>query len=176
MLQIIAAGGLVSLAVVAPNTPKAMPRWLLKKIFDQPQGARSAAVSRLIREGCVARDVREGVRVLRITARGRDYLSREQERLTTAPKKLKRWDGKWRVVTFDIPERHRGLRDRIRTKLREAGFAMLQGSIWVYPFPCEEFIVLLKSDMRIGKVVLYMVVEELENDRWLKHEFGLPAQ
>lgn len=41
-----------------------------------------------------------------------------------------KWDGKWRIVIFDIPEKHRHLRDTFRSQLREFQFEPLQKSVW----------------------------------------------
>lgn len=43
----------------------------------------------------------------------------------------KSWDGKWRIVIFDIPEKHRKIRNSFRSKLREWQFEKLQKSVWV---------------------------------------------
>ena len=45
------------------------------------------------------------------------------------------WDGKWRMVVFDLPERKRGLRNEFRKQLRAARFGGLQGSVWISPDP-----------------------------------------
>ena len=87
--------------------------------------------------------------------------------------KRKRWDKHWRVIIFDIPERRRGTRDRLRIVMREAGFYRLQDSVWLYPHDCEDFVTLLKADLKIGAAVLYMVVEKIENDSKLKEHFLL---
>lgn len=41
------------------------------------------------------------------------------------------WDGKYRLVIFDIPERNRVVRDTLRRKLKEFGFVGWQKSVWV---------------------------------------------
>ena len=43
----------------------------------------------------------------------------------------KSWDGKWRIVIFDIPEKQRKVRNSLRNKLREWQFEQLQKSVWV---------------------------------------------
>lgn len=43
----------------------------------------------------------------------------------------KRWDKKWRIVIWDIPEKHRKLRDLLRRKLKEWEFTQWQKSVWV---------------------------------------------
>ena len=45
------------------------------------------------------------------------------------------WDGRWRLVVFDIPERARGIRDRLRNLLVQVGFKPLQASVYISPYP-----------------------------------------
>jgi phenylacetic acid degradation operon negative regulatory protein len=45
----------------------------------------------------------------------------------------KEWDGKWRLVAYNIPESSRVLRDKLRTKLRSMGFANLGAAVWISP-------------------------------------------
>src|SRR3989338_8740607 len=51
--------------------------------------------------------------------------------------KHKQWDKKWRVVIFDIPREFNRERDVLRGKLKEFGFYMLQESVFIFPYPCE---------------------------------------
>lgn len=43
----------------------------------------------------------------------------------------RRWSGKWYIVTFDVPERERGKRDRFRSVLRALGYVPLHQSVWL---------------------------------------------
>lgn len=76
-------------------------------------------------------------------------------------------------MIFDIPERKRKIRDQIRTLFKLAGFYLLQDSVWVYPYDCEDILTLLKSELGVGKDVLYLIVDELENDKHLRNFFDL---
>ncbi|MDP3794229.1 MAG: CRISPR-associated endonuclease Cas2 [Candidatus Uhrbacteria bacterium] len=87
--------------------------------------------------------------------------------------KPKKWDQKWRLLIFDIPESRRSLRDRIRHLLRQFGFLRLQDSVWVYPYECREVLELLRTRYKIRSQALYVRVDALDNDHWLKKEFGL---
>jgi len=60
--------------------------------------------------------------------------------------------------------------------MQAVGFLRIQDSSWLYPYDCEEFMALLKADLHIGKDVLYAVVEEIENDKWIRKHFNLPAK
>jgi len=111
---------------------------------------------------------------LKITQGGKRYLFRclslgDNKELN----KNKKWDGKWRVLVFDIPESRRFDRDNIRRALISIGFMRLQDSVWVYPYNCEDLISLLKADTETGDDVLYMITESIENDQSIKKYFGL---
>ena len=56
---------------------------------------------------------------------------------------------------------------------RQAGLLRLQDSVWVYPYDCEDIVTLLKTDFGIGKHLLYLIVDELENDKNLREDFNL---
>ncbi len=47
------------------------------------------------------------------------------------------WDGKWRIVGFDIEESERSLRNVLRQSLKLLGFGMLQKSLYISPLPVE---------------------------------------
>ncbi len=57
---------------------------------------------------------------------------------TLTLKGRKRWDGKWRMVLFDIPEARRKVRDALRKKLKELGFLEFQKSVFIFPYPCDD--------------------------------------
>ncbi len=131
------------------------------------------ALMRLARKGLVTFVLKDGKKFARLTPAGLQRLKLEQEKATLQLQKNKRWDKRWRVIIFDIPERRRGMRGRLRAIMQECGFVRLQDSVWVYPHDCEELTVLLKAELKAGSSVLYMVVEKIENDGWLKKCFSL---
>ncbi len=47
------------------------------------------------------------------------------------------WDGRWRMVLFDVPEKHRRARLRMQEQLRRLRFGYLQDSVWITPDPAE---------------------------------------
>jgi len=83
------------------------------------------------------------------------------------------WDGKWRVITFDIPEAYAALRDRVRAILKQAGFAQLQQSVWIFPHECEELARFIREEQQLSHNVLYGVLERIEEDKWLRKFFKL---
>ena len=75
---------------------------------------------------------------------------------------------------FDIREKRRKIRSRLRLLLSSAGFLRLQDSVWVYPHPCDEFIGLVRAHLKSGTgEMLSFVAEALESDRHLREHFRL---
>ena len=158
--------------MIAPNIFQAIPRLMGQKRYKLAFQARTAA-SRLAIKGHVRFVVKNGKRFIEITATGKRALAIEEEKARLDALHGKRWDKRYRLVMFDIPENRRHIREAVRRLLRGCGFLRLQDSIWLFPYDCEELITLIKSDMHIGKDILYAVVDSIENDAWIKRHFGL---
>lgn len=169
ILSAVEAAGVLTLAAVAPNVT------VLLKSFGYDPGRRYKEVIKRSREGLLQKGMlvyKDGH--LSLTEKGKLKLIAlhvDDEKL----KKNKKWDYRWRVLIFDIPEEKKSLRNKIRQTLINIGFFRLQDSVWLYPYECEDLIVLLKADFRIGKDLLYLVVESIENDEQLRRVFSLPT-
>ncbi len=170
ILGTVAVVGIMTVGAVAPNVLGAMGKLGLVPARRQKEFIQ-ASRARLVKQGLLVYE--NGF--LRLTQKGEKVL-RKLEASDYKIEKPKRWDKKWRVLIFDIPERKRGLRDKVRKTLRLIGFVQLQHSVWLYPYDCEDLIVFLKADFKIGKDVLYMVVDALENDVAHRRHFGLPFE
>lgn len=81
--------------------------------------------------------------------------------------KPKKWDSKWRLVIFDIPESKKRERTALRHKLIELGFYQFQKSVWIYPFDCLEEIEFIKDVLNIKPFVKTLLVTELDDGRIL---------
>ena len=170
LLLTLATVGLVAWAVMAPNALR-----LLKYLPGDPIRYRlRTAAGKLVAKKYAVWVKRNDSYCLRITERGRKALVFEQSRLSLSNTKRK-WDGRWRIVTFDIPERRRSVRARLREMMKSIGFVRLQESVWVYPYDCEEFIALLKAELKIGRSVLYVIADSIEQDKILRSHFNLPS-
>jgi DNA-binding transcriptional regulator PaaX len=88
-------------------------------------------------------------------------------------KKPKSWDGKWRIVLFDIPEEDRMFRDILREHLRELGFYKLQHSVFVSPHPFEKPILELVALYSAGSYVRFITAIKIDNEPKLKRHFSL---
>jgi len=84
-----------------------------------------------------------------------------------------KWDGKWRVVIFDVPEIKRKIRNALRFHLKQLGFYELQKSVFVFPFDCQNEIDFLIEFYNVRKFVRFMIANFLDNELHLKKIFGL---
>lgn len=167
ILHTVAAAGILSVALVAPNVLVAMEKLGLIPNKRQREYVSSSA-SKLVKRGLLYFDGKR----YQLSSRGESLLRRWQF-ADFKIEKPRKWDKKWRVMIFDIPEKRRAIRNDLTTLFKQAGIRRLQNSVWVYPYDCEDIITLLKTDFGIGKNLLYLIVDELENDKYLREEFGL---
>jgi DNA-binding transcriptional regulator PaaX len=165
----ISVSGTLAVAAVAPNVLGALGK---VKFLSQRRYQVKTAFSRMIDAGYIVLEKKKGASYARLTPKGERFAQLIHEgKLAVA--KPQRWDGKWRVLIFDVAERHRGLRDKMRASLVALGFVRLQNSVWAYPYDCEDLIVLLKADLKMGSELLYLIVDKIENDLALRRRFGL---
>ena len=131
MLMAVVLGGVVLVAAAAPNVVQ-----LLKYFPGYKKGARfnykaKSVLGRLAEKGCVMFVEEKGKRYARITEKGERMLQMETEKVAIAKKR--KWDRRWRIVIFDIPERRKSVRVSLRRFMQEYGFVRLQDSAWIYP-------------------------------------------
>ncbi len=85
----------------------------------------------------------------------------------------KNWDGKWRMVVFDVPEKFRKGRDALRQKLKTLGFYELQRSVFIFPYSCEDEINFIVEFFDLRSYARYGVLESIDNDQHLRSIFHL---
>lgn len=175
ILVSLAVGGFVAMAVVAPNAVQLLGPFVGKSrrgLYNRRFYIKST-LSRLAEKGFIIFKKSENGKIYaRLTDRGkRELLRYKLEELII--NKPWRWDKKWRIVIYDIQELKRRARNQMRRELINLGFVRLQNSVWIYPYECDEFITLLKTYYRLGRSLLYLVVDKLEDDMRLRKEFGL---
>lgn len=168
ILATVAASGLLAIALIAPNCIKLFKPFFLKGNITRKKSYLKNRINKMIKDDLLHKN--QGGFVS-LTNKGERRLLLLQNK---SKKNQKRWDGKWRIVIFDIKEKLRKQRDYFRTELYEYGFIRLQNSVWVTPYPCEEFVELLKTDLEL-KVdsVSFILAEHFDEEEKIKPIFGL---
>lgn len=173
LLGILKTGILFSIAVTAPGVLKVF------KNFDKQDpwyeyypSSVERTLTRLYRQGKVEIQEEKGQTVVKITDKGKSEILRyDLERLViTRPKK---WDGRWRLVIFDISNEFRKERDIVRKKLVNMGFYKFQESVFVSPYPCEKEIQYLREILQVPHSIKLVRADKIENERELKKIFKL---
>jgi len=115
---------------------------------------------------------KHGKTVVKITKKGETRLRAFDIELMKI-KKPKKWDGKWRLVMFDIPMRFTKGREALRYHLKALNFFQFQKSAWIHPYPCEDEIIFIADFFGIGKHVEILTAETILRDEKLKKHFHL---
>ena len=87
--------------------------------------------------------------------------------------KEKKWNKKWFMVFFDVPEIQRNKRDYLRKFLNKIGFYRYQKSVYIFPYECEEEINLIKKIVEGAKYMKYIIAEKIEDEDAIKTFFKL---
>lgn len=117
---------------------------------------------------------KDGTITLIITQSGKEKALKYNVDKIRVPK-MEKWDRKWRVVLFDIPESKKKAREALRWSLKKARFYEFQKSVFVHPYDCEDELDYLVEYFDIRPYVRVMVAEKIDNELHLKNHFNLPS-
>lgn len=179
ILALLGTGAILATALIAPPTlvlakflikRKNEQKWRDWKKFNLSYLRRS--VERLKRQKLVEIEEKEDKVIIKLSKNGRERI------LKYALEEMKienpgRWDGKWRMVIYDVPINKKYLQQIFRDTLKNLGLLNLQKSVWLYPYNCYEPVEFLREYYNLGDNVIYAVVEKIENDKPYRDYFGL---
>lgn len=108
----------------------------------------------------------------KFTKKGQDWFRRSGYKYISS--KSKKWDGKWRIIIFDIPQSLHKVRNTFRRRLKMANFFMLQKSIFVFPYECDEELEYLCEDLGLSEYVDIIIADSIKSkDVELKKYFSI---
>ena len=114
-------------------------------------------------------DNSDGTTTFILSSKGKEVALRyDLEKMVIAKSK---WDKKWRVVMFDVPEKLKKIRETLRYQLKKFGFLELQRSVFVLPYECKDEIEYIIEFYNIRKYVRMLLVENIDNEVDLKRKF-----
>jgi DNA-binding transcriptional regulator PaaX len=171
LVEVLKTGGLVTLVYTFPG----MSSVILKPFIDGNKLNKrefNRTVKRLEENKLIGyKDEKDGITI---------YLKKEGKK-----KALKyslddieiqrpdRWDKKWRLVMFDIPESKKTARNFLKRKLDDMGFVLIHKSVYVHPFPCENEIDYICALFEIKQYVRTATAEKIDNQNELKKRFEI---
>jgi DNA-binding transcriptional regulator PaaX len=171
VVAIAGALGVVFLAASMGNAVQAFSMFKKSKKYSKTQI--KSAMTNLHKQKLIEYvSEKNGETIVRITIKGKSRLkSFAIDSLEIS--KPKQWDGKWRLVMFDLPIRFRKARESLRYKLKQLGFKQFQKSVWIYPYSCTDEILFIADHYQVGKYVEILEVTNLLRDERFKKMFDL---
>lgn len=89
-------------------------------------------------------------------------------------KKPKKWDKKWRVLIFDIRDKHKIKREALRGKIKELGLFQLQKSVWICPYEFQKEIEILRNFFQLSSNEMKIITaSEIEDDEDARYFFNI---
>lgn len=112
-----------------------------------------------------------GQEVIKLTQKGQTkYLRYKMEDWSD---NNKGWDGKWRLVIYDISKLKKNHQENFRRVLKSMNFWPLQESVYLTPYKCQDVVGYLREYFNIGEEVMLLEISKLENEDHYKQYFGL---
>ena len=170
-LALLAGGALITLVALAPNAVGPLARAFLSFKKEDPWRTRRS-LRRMVRQRYVEIISINGVEVIKITEKGKTRALRYQLD-TMSVARPKKWDRKWRLVIFDIPEKKKIARETLRRKLTAMDFVRIQKSVFIHPFPCREQIEFLREVYQLRPYFIYLEATHIEDEAKYRRRFEI---
>jgi len=171
ILATIGFAGLITIIAIAPNSLQMLELFGLgKKRYNSRTVYKT--LKRLEKQRIVEIREKGDKATITITEKGKKRLLKYNidDIKIKIPKK---WDKKWRIVSFDIPERQKNAREALRRKLKELDFFPLQKSLFIFPYSCKNEIDFIAEIFQIENCVIFLETSNINSEYKPKKYFGL---
>ncbi len=180
LLMFIAMGGVAFVGATLPGLIKAIGAFhyggrgnrKMNKQYPKQKIANSLAF--LKRQQLIEiLEASNGMVKVRLTNKGKKRLA-EYSLSALEIRKPEKWDGKWRVLMFDIPahpKTYQYARDALRNKIKKLGFRQIQKSVWVYPYECEDELLFIAEMFKVQKYIEILTVERFLHEKSVRAAF-----
>lgn len=129
-------------------------------------------LKRLEKEKLVRRKETGNRTVFEVTAHGkRRVLKYALEELKI--EKPKEWNGRWTLISYDVPESLAYLRDYLRQALHRLGFYPFHKSLFLHAYPCQNELEFIREYFGVAANVRIFTVTRIKNDRVFRDYFGV---
>lgn len=166
ILFMVATAPIILASLFAPNAAqmlKPLLKWHLD--WDKIEYKRiREAISRLNKKRLIELKQKRDDLYIEITTNGKKLIKNFDYDNLILPQS-KKWDGKWRMVIFDIPEKKKKKERRaFSQKLKDLGFYPLQESVFVYPYDCRDELDFICEFLSISSYVNYCILETIDKE------------
>ncbi len=169
VLLVIGLAGLIVGATMCPNIGCLIPKKYRRRY---PAEVIRQAIYRLDKKGWIILKKKGDKWQIALSQQGRKVLLLYEAGVKHI-RKPKKWDRKWRILIFDIPESRKTVRELIRKSLKNLSFRWIQDSVWIHPYECREVLELLRTRCGIRTQALYLRVETIDQEEKFKKYFHL---
>lgn len=174
VLRTLITVGVLGAALIVPHVVAELKK--LDPAFAKQKNVRrriQETLWRMERSGMVSLPKRGTLGRVELLPKGRALIEKIKAEKYTIRQPLL-WDGKWRLVMFDVPEPRKSVRNQLRLLLQSAGLVRLHDSVWVHPYPCDELVTLVKAHLKNTKgEIHYFTGNLIESDKYLRDMFDL---
>ncbi len=173
VMKAVVVTGSISMVLLAPNILKLIDPATRKFLDSLDDRAREREMNRCLRyalrEKLITENYQHGITISKKCKKR--LVQRDYDTLVID--KPKTWDGKWRLVLFDIPAIHNKNRAQFTKKLRLLGFQPLQQSIWIIPYACKTEVHFVADSLNISKYITYIKTSHIDHEESLKDRFSI---
>ncbi len=172
ILKGLAVGGLIIASFALPNLPQVFSLFGVKTARDRYRMRRTFEA--LKKQKLIELQEQNDVIVMKITSEGEARVKKYKfdELRIIRPKK---WDNKYYVICFDIPQKYKRARDAISAKLKDMEIYPLQKSVFICPFECQDEVDFIGEVFNVRRFIKYFVVEKLDeiDEKNIKRYYNL---
>lgn len=162
LLYLLAIGEVVTYGLGTPRS--------IQKAWQGQNNSIRTILYQLHKRGLIQIKKKPSKKLISLTTIGKIEALFLKARLTHQQKK---WDGKWRMIIFDIPEVAKKHRNQLRGLLLRHGFVKLQISVYISPYPLHQDAVAYLQESKLIKHIRIAKIEKMDNDTDLKKHFNL---
>src|SRR3989344_3319613 len=167
ILYALGIAGVIKVSLAVPSLPIALMS-VYKPLKKYRQGQIRRSFAYLKAERMVGVGQEGNKTIIKLLESGKErFVKFKLDDIQIKPVK---WDSKWRIVMFDIPEQYKYARQNFSRKLKEIGFKTLQKSAWICPYKCSDEIDFIVGVYAIDPFVRLITVDSSQIEKnWQKN-------
>jgi DNA-binding transcriptional regulator PaaX len=124
--------------------------------------ALTRSMKNLVEAGCAELHKSDNKNYFKITKKGKTKLDTIRIEGEDALVPIS-WDGFWRIILLDLPEKRKNERESLRYLLKKAGFVCLKNSAWISPYPFEHLFANIKKDLGLTTEMMILVTNNIDD-------------
>ena len=174
-LLFIAKAGLIMVAASSPYFLHSVAKNFFNDALPKMIRARARKLQELKKRKLISfRQLATGEVRIELSKDGHKLI-RQYNLATMTIKKPAKWDGKWRIIIYDIPQYKRQASNAFREKLRDLGLFKIQKSVWVSAYDSLPELEFLCSvfEIDMDNCVHYFHTSEIPMEREVRKHFSL---